>query len=133
MATWILNHTWRPPLGPQSKYLHKPWQAGAGNAEAVALLRRDLARFGGTSIRFRIRKNLNLLTMEGQRPPELDAREWIGSKPRLLRKLCGRLLMPCAQESANRSNRFYARQLVPAPKSQDRHMAWRRYKATELR
>jgi hypothetical protein len=57
--------------------------------EAVALLRREVARFECTSIRFRIRKNLNLFTMQGQRPPELDSREWIGPKPRLLGELCG--------------------------------------------
>ncbi len=68
--------------------------AGQGRrTEAVALLRREVARFGGTSIRFRIRKNLNLLTMEGQRSFELDVREWIGSKPRLLRELRGQAVL----------------------------------------
>lgn len=69
---------------------HAQAMAGQGRrAEAVALLRREVVRFGSTSIRFRIRKNLNLLTMEGKRPPELDVREWIGSKPRLVRELLG--------------------------------------------
>ena len=78
-----------PALGASIEVLAQAAVRQGRGAQAVALLRRELTRFGRTSIRFRIRKNLNLLTMEGRLPPELDAREWIGSKPRLLRELHG--------------------------------------------
>ena len=76
-------------LGASIEALAQAMVGQGRRTEAVALLRREVAKFGGTSIRFRIRKNLNILTMEGQRPPELDVREWIGPKPRLLKELRG--------------------------------------------
>ncbi len=82
-----------PALGASIEVLAQAAVSQGRGTQAVALLRRELVRFGSTSIRFRIRKNLNLLTMEGQRPPELDVREWIGSKPRLLRELRGRAVL----------------------------------------
>ncbi len=82
-------------LGASIEALSQALASQGRRAEAVTLLRREIARFGGASIRFRIRKNLNLLTLEGQRPPELNwtPREWIGSKPRLLRDLRGHAVL----------------------------------------
>lgn len=48
-------------LGASIEALPQAMTCQGRRTEAVALLRRDVARFGGASIRFRIRKNLNLL------------------------------------------------------------------------
>ncbi len=58
-------------------------------ARAVRFLKRELDRFGATTIRFRIRKNINLLTLEGRPAPELRTRPWIGPKPEPLSHLRG--------------------------------------------
>jgi len=57
--------------------------------EAVAFLRGELKTFGNTSIGERIRKNVNLLNMEGKPAPELDTADWLGAKPPSLASLKG--------------------------------------------
>lgn len=57
--------------------------------EAVAFLKSELAEYGLTSIGTRIRKNINLLTLEGQPAPELEMLEWLGPKPPSLSELHG--------------------------------------------
>ena len=47
-------------------------------SDAIRFLKRELEEYGTTSIGIRIRKNLNLLTMEGQAAPELEIMEWLG-------------------------------------------------------
>jgi thiol-disulfide isomerase/thioredoxin len=56
---------------------------------AVAYLRKELAAYRGTSIRARIQKNINLLSLEGRAAPALDEREYLGAKPRPLTALKG--------------------------------------------
>lgn len=64
------------------------WKARRGRrSEAVRFLKGELAEYGLTSIGTRIRKNLNVLTMEGQVAPELEIVEWLGPKPPALSKL----------------------------------------------
>ena len=58
-------------------------------AEAVALLRKQLALYRTTSIRARLQKNINLLSLEGKIAPPLDQREFLGSKPVPLSALKG--------------------------------------------
>jgi thiol-disulfide isomerase/thioredoxin len=59
--------------------------------EAVAYLREQLKQYAATSLGERIRKNINLLTLEGKPAPALDAAQWIGSiKPGGLAALRGR-------------------------------------------
>ncbi len=58
--------------------------------EAVAFLRRELKAWRNTSIRTRIQKNLNLLTLEGRPAPPLEMAEWIGPKPSPLSSMKGR-------------------------------------------
>jgi thiol-disulfide isomerase/thioredoxin len=58
-------------------------------AEAVAFLRRELALYRTTSIRARLQKNINLLSLEGKIAPALDEREFLGSKPVPLSALKG--------------------------------------------
>jgi thiol-disulfide isomerase/thioredoxin len=48
---------------------------------AVAYLRKELATYRGTSIRTRIQKNINLLSLEGKAAPALNEREYLGAKP----------------------------------------------------
>ena len=46
--------------------------------EAVMLLEGEMRRWRDTSIETRLRKNLNLLTLEGKPAPPLESTEWIG-------------------------------------------------------
>jgi thiol-disulfide isomerase/thioredoxin len=48
--------------------------------EAVLFLNGELTKWQGTSIRDRIQKNLNLLTLEGKPAPMLDVSQGIGSR-----------------------------------------------------
>jgi len=57
---------------------------------AVAFLREQLAAYRTTSIRTRIQKNINLLSLEGKAAPPLDEREYLGSKPAPLASLIGK-------------------------------------------
>src|SRR2546425_8288201 len=57
--------------------------------QAVALLQSALQNYGKTSIRARLQKNLNLLSLEGKAAPALKADQYLGSKPPLLAQLKG--------------------------------------------
>lgn len=59
-------------------------------SEAIAFLNQELERWGRTSIRTRIQKNINLLTLEGKPAPPLEIREFFGALPQPLDKLRGR-------------------------------------------
>lgn len=48
--------------------------------EAVVFLRAEMAKWGGTSVRERIQKNINLLTLEGKPAPMLDVSQSIGPR-----------------------------------------------------
>jgi thiol-disulfide isomerase/thioredoxin len=58
-------------------------------AQAVALLRDALARYGATSIRSRLQKNLNLLNLVGRPAPALQIDHYLGGKPRPLAQMKG--------------------------------------------
>jgi len=49
--------------------------------EALAFLREQLKQFAATSLPERIRKNINLLTLEGKPAPALEAAQSLGPKP----------------------------------------------------
>jgi len=57
--------------------------------DALAFLRKELALYRTTSIRARLQKNINLLSLEGKLAPALDQREFLGSKPVPLSALKG--------------------------------------------
>jgi thiol-disulfide isomerase/thioredoxin len=57
---------------------------------AVAFLRTELATYKTTSIRTRIQKNVNLLSLEGKPAPALDQREFLGATPTPLAALKGK-------------------------------------------
>jgi thiol-disulfide isomerase/thioredoxin len=58
--------------------------------EAVAFLRGEVKSWYGTSIRTRIQKNLNLITLRGRPAPRLDTREHLGATPPSLLALRGK-------------------------------------------
>jgi thiol-disulfide isomerase/thioredoxin len=58
--------------------------------EAVSFLRKELAAYRNTSIRTRLQKNINLLSMEGKPAPALHATEFLGRKPVNLASLKGK-------------------------------------------
>jgi len=57
--------------------------------QAIAVLQSALRTYGGTSIRARLQKNLNLLSFEGRPAPALRAEQFLGSKPPVLAQLKG--------------------------------------------
>jgi thiol-disulfide isomerase/thioredoxin len=58
-------------------------------AQAAALLRAALAKYGNTSIRARLQKNLNLISLVGKPAPALQATQFLGPKPPALASLKG--------------------------------------------
>jgi thiol-disulfide isomerase/thioredoxin len=64
--------------------------AQGARSEAVVFLHDQLKLFAGTSVVERIRKNVNLLSLEGKPAPELDESDWLGLKPPSLASLRGR-------------------------------------------
>jgi thiol-disulfide isomerase/thioredoxin len=59
-------------------------------AEALDLLKQELKIHWNTSIRTRIQKNINLLSLEGKPAPALELREWLGPRPEPVARLKGR-------------------------------------------
>jgi thiol-disulfide isomerase/thioredoxin len=62
-------------------------------SDAVYFLQRQLEIYKDTSIHKRIQKNINLLSLEGQRAPALDRSEFIGTSPPTLETLKGRVVV----------------------------------------
>lgn len=62
-------------------------------AEAIQLLQSALRTWHETSLADRLRKNLNLLTLEGRPMPALRETEWIGTKPTPVSALRGKVLL----------------------------------------
>jgi len=63
--------------------------ARGDRADAVAFLNGELAKYAATSIGERIRKNINLLSLEGKPAPALDTRDFIGVKAKPITALRG--------------------------------------------
>jgi thiol-disulfide isomerase/thioredoxin len=85
------SEPWLPvALGASIEVQAQVMAARGERSEAVTFLREQVALYGATSLHERIRKNLNLLSLQGQTAPELDVREWIGAKPQTLASLRGR-------------------------------------------
>jgi thiol-disulfide isomerase/thioredoxin len=59
------------------------------NSQAAAFLRHNLATYGGTSIRARLQKNLNLIGLAGKMAPGLAITKYIGIRPAPLSQLRG--------------------------------------------
>jgi thiol-disulfide isomerase/thioredoxin len=76
-------------LGAAYEVLAQGMAEQGQHAKAVSLLRAALARYGNTSIRARLQKNLNLLALVGQPAPPLQAAQYLGPKPPALASLKG--------------------------------------------
>jgi thiol-disulfide isomerase/thioredoxin len=76
-------------LGAAYEVLAQAMAEKGQHAQAVSLLRSALARYGNTSIRARLQKNLNLLALVGQPAPPLQATQYLGMKPPTLASLKG--------------------------------------------
>jgi thiol-disulfide isomerase/thioredoxin len=76
-------------LGAAYEVLAQGMTEQGQHAKAVSLLRSALARYGNTSIRARLQKNLNLLALVGQPAPPLQANQYLGPKPPALASLKG--------------------------------------------
>jgi cytochrome c biogenesis protein CcmG/thiol:disulfide interchange protein DsbE len=76
-------------LGAAYEVLAQEMVAKGQQAKAVSLLRAAVARYGNTSIRARLQKNLNLIALVGQPAPPLQATEYLGPKPATLASLKG--------------------------------------------
>lgn len=59
-------------------------------SEAVSFLRSELEQYRHTSIRTRIQKNINVLTLEGKVAPPIDRVEWLAMRPLPLAAYRGR-------------------------------------------
>jgi len=62
-------------------------------SEAIAFLEQELETWGKTSIRTRIQKNINLLSLEGKPAPEIEFAEYLGERPPALESLRGRVVL----------------------------------------
>ena len=81
---------WLPTALGASIEVHAQALAARGERpEALAFLRQQLALFGATSLGERIRKNMNLLTLEGKPAPPLEEGDWLGPRPAPLTALRG--------------------------------------------
>ena len=67
--------------------------ANGDRSGALALLRSALRAYGTTSLRPRLQKNLNLLTLEGKPAPPLVEGHYLGPKPLPLSSLRGRPIL----------------------------------------
>jgi thiol-disulfide isomerase/thioredoxin len=77
---------WLYALGASIEVQAQVQAARGETAEAVLFLRNELKTYGDTSLRERIQKNLNLLSLEGKPAPPLEAADLAGlrGKPVLL-------------------------------------------------
>jgi len=64
---------WLYALGASIEVHAQVLAARGETAEAVLFLRDEIKTYSGTSLRERIQKNINLLSLEGKTAPELDA------------------------------------------------------------
>ncbi len=62
-------------------------------SEAIAFLQQELEAWGKTSIRMRIQKNINLLSLEGKPAPEIEFTEYLGDRPPALASLRGKTVL----------------------------------------
>jgi thiol-disulfide isomerase/thioredoxin len=76
-------------LGASYEVLAQVDEEKGQHAKAVSLLRSALVRYGNTSIRARLQKNLNLLALVGQPAPPLQETQYLGAKPPSLASLKG--------------------------------------------
>jgi thiol-disulfide isomerase/thioredoxin len=90
-AQTVDKDPWLPTAVGASIEVHALVRVARGErSEALAYLNDRLKEFGSTSMAERIRKNINLLNLEGKPAPPLEMAQWLGSKPGALAALHGR-------------------------------------------
>lgn len=77
-------------LGASIEVLAQTAAARGERDQALQYLQQQLAQFRNTSIATRLRKNINLLSLEGKPAPPLSPQHWIGRRPPEWRQLEGR-------------------------------------------
>jgi thiol-disulfide isomerase/thioredoxin len=81
---------WLPTAAGAAIEVHAQVLAARGErSEAILYLQDQLKQFAGTSLPERIRKNINLLNLEGKPAPPLEIAQWLGAKPPSLAGLRG--------------------------------------------
>lgn len=80
-------------IGAAIEVLGQVGAARGQRSEAVLFLQGELKRFASTSLYKRIQKNINVLSLEGQKAPALDLKEFIGPRPVALDALKGRVVL----------------------------------------
>ena len=76
-------------VGAAYEVLAQELAAKGQPAKAVSLLRAALAKYGDTSIRARLQKNLNLIALVSKPAPPLQETQYLGPKPASLASLKG--------------------------------------------
>jgi cytochrome c biogenesis protein CcmG/thiol:disulfide interchange protein DsbE len=76
-------------LGAAYEVLAQALDAKGEHSQAASLLRSALARYGSTSIKSRLQKNLNLIALVGQPAPALQEAQFLGPKPPTLASVKG--------------------------------------------
>jgi len=77
-------------LGASIEVQSQVLNATGRKTEGVAFLQEEVKTWHDTSIRARIQKNLNLVTLQGRRAPKLDTKEYLGTAPPSLLALRGK-------------------------------------------
>jgi len=77
-------------LGASIEVQAQVLNATGRKTEAVAFLRQEVQTWRATSIRTRIQKNLNLISLTGRRAPVLETKEHLGAAPPALAALRGK-------------------------------------------
>jgi cytochrome c biogenesis protein CcmG/thiol:disulfide interchange protein DsbE len=78
------------PLGAAIEVEGKLRAAREGRGSALRFLEEEFARARDIALRSRIRKNINLLSLEGQPAPEINKSDFIGTEPPSLAELKGK-------------------------------------------
>ena len=78
------------PFGAAIEVEGKLRAAREGRGSALRFLEEEFARAKDTALRSRIRKNINLLSLEGQPAPELNSANFAGPEPARLAALKGK-------------------------------------------
>jgi thiol-disulfide isomerase/thioredoxin len=81
---------WLYALGASIEVQAQVMAARGEAGDAVLFLRKELKTYAGTSLRERIQKNINLLSLEGKPAPALESAVWFGPKPPSLASLRGK-------------------------------------------
>jgi thiol-disulfide isomerase/thioredoxin len=76
-------------LGAAIEVQSQALAARGQRTQAIAVLQSALHTYGNTSIRARLQKNLNLLSLDGKPGPALRAEQFLGAKPPALAQLKG--------------------------------------------